>query len=89
MRKDIRALERLIHSGWDVNTVNLVRGNTLLASCAIYNDIEFMKLLLAHGAQVGHALEWAERRNSRDGSVQEAVDLLKQHLERNGANQKS
>lgn len=83
-RKDVGALERLIHSGWDVNTVNPVRGDTLLASCAFYNDIEFMKLLLANGAQVGRALEVAEGRNAYDGSTQDAVDLLKEHLERVG-----
>jgi len=86
-RGDVGALERLIQSGWDVNTVNPGRGNTLLASCAVYNDIEMMKFLLAHGAQVGHALEWAERRNARDGRSQDAVDLLKGHLERIAASQ--
>ena len=48
---------------------------------------EFMKLLLANGAQVCRALEVAERRNSFDHSKQNAVDLLKQHLERAGTGQ--
>ncbi len=80
MRKDIGALERLIHSGWDVNTVNPMRGNTLLEACAFYNDVDFMRLLLANGARLGRALETAEKRNAFDHSTKEAVDLLKEHI---------
>ena len=39
MRKDTGALESLIQSGWDVNTVNPVRRDTLLEACAFSNAL--------------------------------------------------
>lgn len=61
LANDVEGLKALIASGWDVNTVHPGRQDTPIETSAIYARIEFVHILLEHGAKIGRALEIVER----------------------------